>query len=314
MASASSPIPNLFIIGSAKCGTSSLHAYLAEHPQIFMSYLKEPAYFTSPDDGESSLRKFVEPGSVHIRSYRNDLESYLQLFANAGDAAIIGESSGEYTTIPARVGVAKRIHDFNPRARLIYIMRDPVERTISHYWWRVQHDAEHRDIMSAIREDSYYRDVSNYALQLEPYLDLFGKENLLCLTLEELKGQPDQELGRLFAWLGVDSSFMPRSAEKRENVTPDTIIQQKKNLFSTFRKSRLWNAITPFTPRALRCLGRWLAQRRVSKKAVDVSAVIDFLRPIQLPQSAALCRLLQRDFPEWKTLYGNAQQTPVLTR
>ncbi len=305
-------IPNLFIIGAAKCATSSVHSYLAEHPDIFMSYLKEPGYFVEPEDRQYRKRPFVRPEGTEYRLYRNDMESYLGLFAEAGCAKIIGESSTGYTQLPKQEGVAKRIHDFNPQARLIYLMRDPVERTISHYWWHVQHESETRDLYKAITEDSHYRAVSNYALQLEPYFDLFDSAQILCLTVEELTARPEQVLASIFSWLDVDASFVPSSLQQRENVTPKVVIQPSNNVFASFRNTRLWEAMRAFTPRPLRALGRSLAERRIDTKAVAVKEVVEFLRPLQRPQVERLSRLLNRDFPQWKTLYANAAAEQTL--
>ena len=305
-------IPNLFVIGAAKCATSSVHSYLAEHPDIFMSYLKEPSYFANPEDMRLRQRHFVGPGGAQFCLYRNDLESYLGLFAEAGDAKIIGESSTAYTQLPRRQGVAKRIHDFNPRARLIYFMRDPVERTISHYWWQVQNESETRDLFTAITEDSFYRDLSHYAMQLEPYFELFDREQILCLTVEELTSQPEQILRSIFNWLEVEASFVPANLKRRENVTPKVVIQPRSNLFSSFRNMRFWDAMRAYTPEPLRALGRSLAERRIDTKAVAVKEVVEFLRPIQRPQVDRLSQLLNRDFPEWKTLYANETAAAIL--
>lgn len=305
-------IPNLFIIGAAKCATSSVHSYLAEHPDVFMSYLKEPGYFAEPEERQLRKRPFVEPGGVQYRLYRNDLESYLGLFAQAGDAKIIGESSTAYTQLPKRKGVAKRIHDFNPEARLIYLMRDPIERTISHYWWHVQHESETREIYAAITADPHYRDCSNYVMQLEPYYDLFDRTQILCCTVEELTVQPEQVLANIFAWLDVDASFVPANLKKRENVTPKVVIQPKNNLFSILRNTRLWDAIGAFAPKSLRALGRSLAERSIDTNVVSVNQVMEFLRPLHRAQVEKLSRLLNRDFPEWKTLYANETSDAVL--
>jgi len=110
------PRPNLFVIGAMKSGTSSLHATLAAHPQIFMCRKKEPDYF------------------IEQCNWSRGERWYLSLFARAGDKPIIGESSTGYTQAPRFHGVPQRIRGFRPDARFVYIMRDPIERTISHYW------------------------------------------------------------------------------------------------------------------------------------------------------------------------------------
>jgi hypothetical protein len=306
-------IPNLFIIGAAKCATSSLHTYLAQHPQIFMSYLKEPGYFAEPGDTQRRLRPFIEPDGVHQRYYRNDFESYLQLFAAAGEARIVGESSTGYTQLPGKAGVVERIYDFNPEARLIYVLRDPVQRTISHYWWHVQHEGEERDIYTAITGDPYYCDVSHYVMQLEPYLERFGARQVLCVTVEELTAWPEQVLRDIFAWLGVDDSFVPPNRNARENVTPKVVRQSKKNLLSSVRDWRLWDAVRPLTPKGLRSFGRSLAERRIDTQDVRLEEVVDYLRPMQRLQTERLCRLLGREFPQWTILYATESMSEKMS-
>ena len=109
-------MPNLFIIGAMKSGTSSLHEYIGDHPDLFMAEPKEPMYFSQNDD------------------WRAGFDDYMKLFADRTNETWFGESSTEYTKLPQYSDVAPKLHECNPNARLIYIMRDPVERSLSHYW------------------------------------------------------------------------------------------------------------------------------------------------------------------------------------
>ena len=131
-------IPNLFIVGAMKSGTSSLHNYLATHPEIYMSEFKEPQYF-------------ADLGKDISRNQFPTEEAYLSLFKNAGNAKIIGESSTNYSKIPEFTGVPQRIKAFSPEAKIIYIMRDPIERALSHYWERVKRYLEGRDLLTTIK-------------------------------------------------------------------------------------------------------------------------------------------------------------------
>jgi hypothetical protein len=170
--------PNLFIIGAMKSGTSSLHADLGSHPQIFMSTPKEPMFFSSGAD------------------WRARLEGYLELFAAAGAVHYAGESSTEYSKAPRFPGVPERLHAFNPEARILYLMRDPIERAISHYWHMVRHHGERRRLPDALRREPEYADLSRYAMQLEPYVRLFGMGNVYALTFEEMVREPRSEWTR----------------------------------------------------------------------------------------------------------------------
>lgn len=277
--------PNLFIIGAMKAGTSSLHNYLNSHPQIFMCTPKEPMFFSN---------------QLH---WEKGEQEYLKLFENAGDARIIGESSTDYSKAPYYSGVPARILQFNPEARFIYIMRDPVERTISHYWFHVAHFQERRDMMTAIQQQPHYLEVSDYAMQLQLYFDTFGRERVAILTLEELQADPTKEIQKLFAWLEVDSSFVPENLEQRKNVTPRKVLWQENSLVGSLRNSSYWQAVKPLVPKSMRTWARSLSNTYVDREVVDLEPVKAFLRPIHLKQVATLSEMLGRQFPEWKTLY-----------
>jgi Sulfotransferase family len=292
--------PNLFIIGSAKCGTTTMHDVLAAHPQIFMSKFKDPAFFL----GKTGPLKRLPAMSD---KYRNNPDEYFALFADAGDRPLAGESSTTYSNYPHYGDVAERIHRFNPGAKFIYILRDPIERTISHYWWYVRHEGEKRDMMTAIAEDPYYCNVSNYAMQLKPYLTLFGPSQIKVLTLESLAADTNGVLADLFSWLGVDPSRYPKGINIKENVTPREVVHIRNLRMDSFRYSRLWNTIGPAIPRFVRRFGRKLLEKRIDRTAVATEPVEKFLRPRQLKETQELSQMIGREFPEWRTLYGNVK-------
>jgi Sulfotransferase domain. len=109
---ATGQLPNLLIIGSQKAGTTSLHTYLSYHPEIFMSKNKELAFFCGTNSDKDT------------DWYRSNFKT---------DKAIRGESSMVYTHCKRYPGVPARIHELIPEAKLIYILRDPISRVLSHY-------------------------------------------------------------------------------------------------------------------------------------------------------------------------------------
>jgi hypothetical protein len=286
--------PNLFIIGSMKSGTSYLYNLLASHPAIFMCRPKEPSYFVEPNQ----LRT-LWPWAWKL-GYWKSQECYLQLFQSAGTATILGEASVYYTHLPLMSGVAERIHRFNPDARLIYVMRDPLERTISHYWHRVRHHHEHRSLLSAIRNDSQYRDVSNYAVQLAPYLDRFKQDQIKLLTFEELTGNTDDTIQSIFRWLKLDGSIASVTTQP-ENVTPE-IIRRSTVLHRLRHENRLLCAAIDRIPSSVRRFGARMVTRQVDRRNIDISEVVRYLRPMQQRQTEALTKLIGREFSEWVTL------------
>src|SRR5579863_799064 len=293
------PRPNLFLIGSMKSATTYLCELLAEHPSVFISSQKEPCHFAD----ERVLRR-VWPYIWRL-GYRRSEASYLSLFAEAGDATVIAEASTPYSQVPLFAGVAERILAFNPNSRFIYVMRDPIERTISHYWHKVRWWGERRPLLTAIRSDRHYTDVSHYARQLKVYLNHVPRERIYVLTYESLVAQPLEELRRVYAWLGIDSDFQPRIVGTPVNVTPEVMNQVRGlGVLQQLKQSGVYHRIAPFVPATVRKWGTKRAVRPVKPADVPTNEVTSFLRPRQQRETEELSALLNRSFPEWKTLFG----------
>lgn len=197
--------PNLFIIGAMKSGTSSLCSYIAEHPDIFMSHVREPMHFSRDEN------------------WRRGHAEYLELFSDAADQAYVAEGSTEYTKRPFREGVATRIHEFNPDARLVYVMREPFSRLVSQYRHQVRRGRERGSLEQALSSRSDYLTNSYYAYQLKPYLEVFGRRAVYLDTFESMVTAPVAFCARLFEWLEIDGSFVPSRAGERLNVSPRSI-------------------------------------------------------------------------------------------
>jgi hypothetical protein len=180
-------MPNFVIIGAAKCGTTSLHAYLAGHPDIGMSTVKEPYYFNDPD--HELWRPYYE-----------------SLFAP--DRPLRGEASTVYTRAPAVPGVADRMAAVIPDAKLIYLVRDPVERALASFVEESMHDNERRTADEAFADlddpINPYVAASRYAYQLGLYLDAFEDPRWMVVEMDELRTSPDGVLRRICEFLGAE--------------------------------------------------------------------------------------------------------------
>jgi len=277
--------PNLFIIGAMKSGSTSLHYYLGEHPEIFMCEPKEPWYF------------------VKEKNWNKGEKWYKSLFEMAPpEAKIIGESSADYTMLPMYKGVPERIHQYNPNAKFIYVMRNPAMRTISHYWHNVRWHSEQRDILRAIKEDQNLIDVSNYHMQLSAFLNYFPLTRFYPLTFEEMIANPEKTVKAIFSWLKVDPSFVPSNLKEGKNITPATVeMVRGVALLHKFRFTGIWAAIHTIFPHKLRDMGKRLAVKKIDRKSQLIEPAIEYLRPIQREQIELLSTLLDRSFPEWKT-------------
>lgn len=201
-------LPTFFIIGAPKAGTTSLHHYLDRHPEIQMSAIKEPRFFALPETGGAEL-----PGRVATR------DEYEALFDPA--VAVRGESSTDYAAHPRREGAPERIKRLVPDARFIYLVRDPVARSISHYRMAVALMGEKRTLDDALREAladpaSRYLAPSLYATQLELYLRHFPAERVLVVDQDELLTQRRAALGKVFEFLAVADEIDAGALEEQK--------------------------------------------------------------------------------------------------
>lgn len=294
--------PNLFVIGAMKAGTSSLHEYLHVHPDIFMANagratkMKEISYFAP-----HRTPLGVPWGEGHPNP---GLSWYLGLFSEAQSVQYAGETSVLYAARPRISGCELRIHRFNPHARIIYILRDPVERAISHYWWKVRGGFESRSLLPAMRSGEDYLARSHYAMQLAPYLETFGMDQVYVLTLEMLHSRPLNTLWQLFDWLGVQKDIIIDTTN-RFNVGQPATRRTRKGMmfFHMMMQHWRWRQSEPRLPATVLRLLRKCTYGRVCKETIDHRPAVDFLRPILQRYTQTLAELLQREFPEWKTLY-----------
>jgi len=181
-------LPNLIIVGGLKCGTTSIHHYLGLHPEIHMSKPKE-------------LNFFVEELNWDL-----GLDWYASRFD--GRCPVRGESSPHYTNLPRFKGVPERIQRNCPDARLIYMVRDPIKRILSHWVHATGAGYETRELVSTLSEpDTSYMHRSMYWMQLQPYLELFDREQIAIVTQEELQTEREETMRRAFAFAGVDETF-----------------------------------------------------------------------------------------------------------
>lgn len=181
-------LPNLIIVGGLKCGTTSIHHYLGLHPEIQMSKPKE-------------LNFFVEELNWDL-----GLDWYASRFDRR--FAVRGESSPHYTNLPRFRGVPERIREHCPEARLIYMVRDPIKRILSHWVHATGAGYETRELVPTLSQpDSSYIHRSLYWMQLQPYLEHFDRAQIDVVTQEELQGDRAETMRRAFAFAGVDQSF-----------------------------------------------------------------------------------------------------------
>ncbi len=205
-------LPNLFIIGAAKAGTTSLHGYLDQHPQIQMSQRKEPNFFSGP-----------ERDIPYTFGRISDLAEYEKLFDST--AVVRGEASPSYADHPRREGVPERIKQLVPDAKFVYLVRDPIARTVSHHQHRVANGGERRPLREALSDLSDPCSPcicpSLYASQLDLYIRHFPQERILVVDQADLLADRRSTLRQVLAFLGVDDTFDSQRFDEELNRSSD---------------------------------------------------------------------------------------------
>jgi hypothetical protein len=178
--------PDFVIIGAMKSATSTLHSQLEAQPGFCMSTPKEPNFFSDADQ------------------WAKGLDWYKGLFAGAAPGDLCGESSTHYTKLPDLPDALPRLAAHVPDAKLIYVMRHPVDRLVSHYIHGWSERTIDGPIDDAVEHHPALIDYGCYAMQIQPWIDRFGKERILPLFFERLLKHPQAELERVCRFLGYD--------------------------------------------------------------------------------------------------------------
>ena len=176
---------DFFIVGAPKAGTTSLYHYLNEHPQVEMSSQKEPDYFSD--------EAIHQQGMYYGKNRVNTLDNYESLFVQK-ESVVYGEGSVSYLFYD---NVAEDIKKYNPNAKIIIMLRNPIERAFSHYLMDYRLGLISDSFENIIAKKSkhknahlfyqQYIEVSKYAKQIQRYLDFFEKDNILVIDYEDFK-------------------------------------------------------------------------------------------------------------------------------
>ncbi|HYB23591.1 MAG TPA: sulfotransferase [Solirubrobacteraceae bacterium] len=207
-------LPDFFIVGHQKCGTTALYEMLRAHPQIFLPDVKEPRYFT-PDDPR---RRRGAPAASRART--RTLEAYLALFADATAQQLVGEASPQYLRLP---DAAQRIAELCPDARIIAILREPVAFLRSFHLQMLTNNAENqKDLRKAVALEErrrqgkriprscwqpatlMYSEHVRYVEQLRSFEACFSRERMLVLIYDDYRRDNQQIIHAVERFLGVD--------------------------------------------------------------------------------------------------------------
>lgn len=212
--------PNLFIVGQPKTGTTALHQFLGQHPEIYMSSIKEPHFFCADFHLESD-RAY---GKQRFYDFRSE-SAYLQLFSKAKNVKVAGESSTNY--LYSQVA-AEKIYNFNPDAKIIIVLREPAKFLYSLHSHYVKFTEENEpDFLTALaletqrkKEEAlsprvtspsylYYSQRVQYYQQVKRYCDRFKPEQIKVIIFEEFKSANENVFREVLEFLGVEPNFTP---------------------------------------------------------------------------------------------------------
>ena len=295
-------LPSFLVLGAQKAGTTSIYDYLAQHPDIFMSPVKEPHFFTylnveAPRSSPEEHSRFYRPLQPIAQ-----LEDYERLFEGAGGRTIRGEASPSYIYGPA---APQNIRDIVPDAKLIVILRNPVDRAFSNYQMNRRSGQEllttFEDAIAAeecrIAEGWgfawHYLAKGRYAEQLRRYLGVFPADQLKIMLFDDLIADPTSFMRDVYTFVGADSGFVP-NVEHSSNVSG---VPKNRALSLVLRPAQLTHRWwSPFVPIAVR--------HRVRSATLTRERMLSDTRSRLLAQFDAeitdLGRLIGRDLSSWR--------------
>lgn len=268
---ASRRLPDFIIIGAMKSATSTLHNQLSAQPGVFMSTPKEPNFFS---DNEV---------------YQQGLGWYSGLFSYAGAADVCGESSTHYTKLPDYPDTIARLKAAVPHSKLVYLMRHPIDRLVSHYIHQWSEGVISCDINQAIDRYPELINYSRYGMQITPYLEEFGSGAVLPVFFDDLKKNKNRALNRVGEFIGclepliwiddldIDNVSNQRirrfygyellvnwepMAWVRKNLVPQSLRNRVKKQFTMHKRPQISDLqrerITEIFDKDLKIVGDWL--------------------------------------------------------
>ncbi len=198
-------LPDFLIIGAMKCGTSTLQAQLAAQPQVFMTTPKEPNYFSDDD------------------VYDQGPDWYAALFDQAKPDQLKGEASTHYTKLPTYPKTLERMQGVLKAPKQIYMIRNPLDRAVSHYihaWSMEQVSSDASLALEVLPEIAEY---GRYAMQIAPFVAAYGVDQIFLTSLEQIKKDPDAELAKIAQFLDLPDTVSWVHDLPAQNVSSERV-------------------------------------------------------------------------------------------
>ena len=275
-------LPDFLIIGGMKCGTTSLFFDLGLNPAVFLPADKEPHSLDSD--------RVLTPAGRR---------EYARLFRGARRNQVCGEASTGYSKLPDIRGVPARTKRLLPRARIIYLVREPVSRVISHHYHALINGTVAADVDRAVRDEPSLIDYGLYALQARPWIEAFGEERVSIMRFESYVRDRRRVVAELSRFLGVEPRTEAIRADRVHNIAGDWRAPRG----AAWRLSRggLYRSwLRPLLPRAVRRRLRRLTQAKPPPRPAPPSlSTVDYIQERVRDDAAELQRILRAPRPLW---------------
>jgi hypothetical protein len=236
---------DFFVVGAARAGTTSIYNYLSKHPKIFLPNVKECNFFSNVESMDYEVYETPEEDKQYHMKIIKSFEIYQSLFKNAKPNEVKGEVSPSYLWDKDS---AKRIYEYNPRAKIIISLRNPIHRAFSHYLMHYNTGYEKEkcfeDALKAKKNKIWgggnqYLEMSLYNEQIKMYFKYFDKENIKILIYEDWIKDIGKYVNEIYSFLGIDT-IEEFKMDKKHN---ESVTIKNRKVINFFRQKTIKRAL-----------------------------------------------------------------------
>ncbi len=294
--------PDFIIAGAPKCGTTALCEFLDQHPQVCISKVKEPRFFIA-EIGVLDAGGPLGPGPLRSGTFDRGWAWYSSQFDHKPMATSFGEATTQYIS---SMGTPQMIHEHLPGVRLIFMYRDPVDRLYSHYWQDRRAGLDLPDFAVALDQKhprlDHYFNISHYRRNIERFLEFFGANQMLHVTIDQLKSDVRATFDLVCEFIGVGQGFSLSDTNRTVNQQRSPRSVRLQRLITGMTRSTITNRLSP----GIRDILRWTRSKvmRANQVPMNYPELSKDIRILLLEQFRAdvdyVEALTCQDLSHWK--------------
>lgn len=284
---------NFIIVGAMKCGTTSLSNLLAAHPKVSFSTPKEPQFFSRTND------------------WKQNIDLYHNYFEQA-PGKLYGEASTNYSKRADRKeGIWEDIFQYNPDMKIIYLMRHPIERIISHYMHSYERGQIKTDLQSSILKRPYLLNVTKYYMQISPYIQQFGENQVLLVRFDEFVMNQQKVLKEVCNFLELDIAHFKRLQPSHSNASLKAVRIPKSLNFLHRNRYRLKKILpSPLYAFSRNLFGKIRGQKFKQKPQMSIQKQMEILKLLS-SEIDGIESLTGWDLTTWRKPIKSLSDAPV---